>query len=133
MTGDDVAHAALALVGTPFRLHGRDPRHGLDCVGVLAIAICARAALPNSYTLRGGRLEEIERLAPSLGLETAAGRILAGDVLLFRPGPAQFHFAIAANRNLLVHAHAGLRRVVVGPRPEHWPLIGHWRLQNPRN
>lgn len=133
MTGDEIARAASALVGTPFRLHGRDPRCGLDCVGVLALAIGRTAAFPNGYALRGGNLEAIKRLASALGLLPAGGKVLPGDVLLFRPGPAQFHFAIAAKGNLIVHAHAGLRRVVAGPCPDHWPLIGHWRVQNPRN
>ncbi len=33
-----VVAAARALVGVPFRLHGRD-RDGLDCVGVAALAL----------------------------------------------------------------------------------------------
>ena len=33
-----VVAAARALVGVPFRLHGRD-RDGLDCVGLAALAL----------------------------------------------------------------------------------------------
>ncbi len=35
----DLAAAALNLIGTPFRLHGRDPATGLDCVGLVAEAM----------------------------------------------------------------------------------------------
>ena len=36
MTAESLALAAEALEGAPFRLHGRDPVTGLDCIGVLA-------------------------------------------------------------------------------------------------
>ena len=55
MTGAKLARAAMALVGCRFRLHGRDPASGLDCVGVLhaALASCGRSvSLPDTYTLR---------------------------------------------------------------------------------
>jgi hypothetical protein len=51
----DLAAAALNLIGTPFRLHGRDPARGLDCVGLVAEAM-RRAGFhpvpPGGYGLR---------------------------------------------------------------------------------
>ena len=33
MSAQALAEAAAALVGSRFRLHGRDPATGLDCIG----------------------------------------------------------------------------------------------------
>lgn len=128
MTGKDLAQAALELVGVPFRLHGRDPRHGLDCVGVLAASLRNSAAFPNRYCLRGGDDGAIAAIATAAGLHPADGKIEAGDVLLLLPGVCQRHIAIASGADMIVHAHAGLRRVVHGPLPR-WPITGRWRLQ----
>ena len=46
------------MVGVPFRAQGRDPRYGLDCVGLVWAAYaavgCALPA-PTDYPLRGWR------------------------------------------------------------------------------
>lgn len=126
MRGAELANAALALVGTPFRLHGRDPRCGLDCVGVLAAAL--DAPLPNGYPLRARRVPDLSGLLAKLGLADTAGPIESGDVLMLRPGPCQFHLVIAVPGDRVVHAHAGLRKVVRGPLPGDWPIARHWRL-----
>ena len=136
MTGDDLARAARALVGVPFRLHGRDPATGLDCVGVVAAACRAGgrdAALPAAYALRSRRAPAPAAHAARLGLAPAAGPVKPGDVIMVRPGPCQHHLAIATASQRFVHAHAGLRRVVEGPLPAAWPLAGHWRLQSSGN
>jgi cell wall-associated NlpC family hydrolase len=142
MTGEALAQAAEALLGTRFRLHGRDPRTGLDCLGLLAAALAAigrPAALPNGYTLRSrgfARAEEAARacgFAPVSGHSTAgpaaAGPTTAGDVLLVRPHPCQFHLLVATGRNRFIHAHAGLRRVIAIDALPAWPIVRHWRLQ----
>lgn len=131
MTGEDVATAALALVGKPFRLHGRDPRSGLDCVGVLAAALGGETRLPNGYALRSRTLPDVPAIMAALGLTEASGDTQPSDVLMLRCSPCQFHFAIAATRARIVHAHAGLRKVVLGPLPDAWPVIGRWRFSSP--
>ena len=130
MTGEELAGAALALVGTPFRLHGRDPSRGLDCIGVLEAAASSCGVpvrLPNGYALRSRRLPELAAIAGSLSLGAASGAIRAGDVLLLRPGPCQHHLAIAVGERRIVHAHAGLRKVVASVLPETWPIARRWR------
>jgi murein DD-endopeptidase / murein LD-carboxypeptidase len=121
-----VERAALTLVGAPFRLHGRDPATGLDCVGVVAAAT-GRAA-PTGYTLRG---PDPDRVAPMI---EAAGLIRTiekspGDVVLMRTGPGQLHLGVLTSGGL-VHADAGLRRVVERPGPPEWEIIGQWRLSS---
>jgi cell wall-associated NlpC family hydrolase len=130
MTGEDLARAALALVGAPFRLHGRDPRHGLDCVGLVQAAAdgCGHSVrLPNGYAVRSGRPPEIDHIAHSLALRREDGPTRVGDVLLLRPGPCQYHLAIALDEQRIVHAHAGLRKVVSDALPEAWQLVSRWR------
>lgn len=132
MTGPELARAAEALAGTPFRLHGRDPATGLDCVGLLAaaLAVCGRPApLPNGYAMRNLEAAPLLPDPGELGFAAASGRIVPGDVLLLRAGPGQLHIAIAAAGNRFVHAHAGLGKVVVQPGPPTGEVLQHWRLK----
>lgn len=131
MTGEQLARAAEALIGSPFRLHGRDPATGLDCIGVLAAALNATGhsgGLPSNYSLRSRRPPETAAVAAACGLISAQGECAAGDVVLCRVSPCQFHLAIALGPDRFIHAHAGLRRVVVSPAPLPWPILQHWRL-----
>lgn len=116
-----VAARALALVGAPFRLHGRDPVHGLDCVGVVALA--TGHAVPGGYALRGGNADAVTaRIDAVLARSDGAS---PGDVLLMAAGPGQLHLAVRVE-NGIVHADAGLRRVVMRPGEPPWPLLAAW-------
>lgn len=131
MTRGDLASKALTLVGTPFRLHGRDPATGLDCVGVLAAALAACGTtprLPNGYVLHNRMLPELGKYVVANGLVRAAGPLIAGDVVLVRAGPCQVHLLIAVGNQHFVHAHAGLRRVICSELPADWPILRHWRI-----
>lgn len=130
MTGDDLAAAALSLVGTPYRLHGRDPASGLDCLGLFsaAVAVCGqRCCLPQGYGLRLTSLPAIAPYAAEIGFFMARPPGQPGDVHFIRPGPAQLHLLIAAGDDRYVHAHAGLRRVVVSGWTETWQTQSLWR------
>lgn len=131
MTGAELAAAAEALVGAPFRLHGRDPATGLDCVGVIAAAFSAcRRPIPDprGYALRSIAITRWLGLAEGAGLADCNAPMAPGDIVLVRPGPAQHHLVIAASGGRFVHAHAGLRRVVAQPGPLPWPIRRRWRL-----
>lgn len=131
MSGLALAAAGAGFVGVPFRLHGRDPARGLDCVGLVAASLAEigrRAFAPSGYRLRQVAIEPLLGAAARSGLVGAAGPIEPGDVLLVRPGPAQHHLVIAAADRGFVHAHAGLGRVVLVPAPLEWPVAHHWRL-----
>lgn len=125
------AQAATNLVGIPFRPGGRSPVLGVDCIGLVCIALAGVgrevATLPN-YAMRNLCIERFCVLATSLGLERANGAQRIGDVLVLNPSCAQFHLAIVANSGSAVHAHAGLRCVTASPLPLPWPLIASWRL-----
>lgn len=127
--GERIAAEALALVGARFRLHGRD-EHGLDCVGLVALA-AARAGhegvVPTGYGLRGGELARIGGWLEAAGLR-AVDETRVGDVALVRAGPGQVHLMIVVTGGH-VHAHAGLRRVVMMPGASPWRVIGVWRVE----
>jgi cell wall-associated NlpC family hydrolase len=118
--GDAAVAAARACLGARFRLHGRDRVHGLDCVGLVATAY-ALADVPSGYRLRGGREAAVLATLDALGFREVQ-RPCAGDLLLLRPGPFQYHLAVATPGGF-VHADAGLRRVVEVPGCPRWPLL----------
>jgi cell wall-associated NlpC family hydrolase len=126
--GLEMAARARALVGTPFRPQGRDPRYGLDCVGTAAAAAgISEREVRRDYALRGQRLAEIEHELCEFGWRPVpGGRTEPGDVIVCRTGPAQFHLAVMLVGSF-VHADAGLRRVVERPMPLPWPVEGVWR------
>ena len=125
-----IAGGALKLLGTPFRLHGRDPVSGLDCVGVVAAALACLADIPptpTDYTLRGTYGHRISAFLDAIHFGQISFRPPKyGDILLLHPGPGQDHMAIIVPGGA-VHAHAGLARVVLSPLPLPWPIAGHWR------
>lgn len=127
-----LAKAAEAFVGVPFRLHGRDPATGLDCIGLLdaSLKACgAQCRLPNGYVLRTGAWPDLPTIAANLGFWPAQGLMRPGDVCLLRPSSAQLHLAIAGvSQGTLVEAHAGLRRVVISPLQHPHPVTSLWRL-----
>ena len=49
-----------------------------------------------------------------------------GDILLFDAGPAQVHVGVMTGSGV-IHADAGLRKVVERPLPYAWPVLGIWR------
>jgi len=131
MTALALAEAAVALVGARFRLHGRDPSTGLDCIGLFAAAMAASGrplALPSGYPLRLRSLAGWLPDPAACGFALAAPPFAPGDVVMVEPGPAQFHLAIAAPGGGWVHAHAGLRRVVHDSDPPAGTILHHWRL-----
>lgn len=121
--------AAREAVGARFRLHGRDPVGGFDCVGLAAFALAGggfEGMVPSGYRLRGGDRERVVALIADLGLKAVVeGR--AGDLALALSGPGQMHLAILTESGF-VHADAVLRRVVERPGAVPWPMIGCWRF-----
>jgi cell wall-associated NlpC family hydrolase len=125
-----LADAAMALLGTRFRLHGRDVATGLDCMGLVEVALMTAgrpARLPCDYALKMRSIERFADAAANAGLARATGDVTAGDILLLRVGPCQFHLGIMGGDGSFIHAHAGLRRVVSSPLPQ-GDILGRWRL-----
>jgi cell wall-associated NlpC family hydrolase len=126
-----LAGAAADLVGTTFRLHGRDPATGLDCVGLVCAALAtigAKPVAPRGYSLRNLAVDQWLYLAEQSGLVPSSGLIRSGDVLLVALGACQHHLAIAENADSIIHAHAGLRKVVRQRRAPDWRICSKWRI-----
>lgn len=122
-----LAEAALRLVGTRFRLHGRVPETGLDCVGLVAAAMQAAGYAPHApqgYSLRNVSVTHWLGHAEQSGLIRAEAD---GDVVLCMANPVQPHLLIAVPGGF-VHAHAGLGRVTFLPSPLPWPVTLQWHL-----
>lgn len=121
-----LGQAACELVGIPFRLHGRDPVTGLDCVGVVAEALRRSGrtpVAPEGYSLRS---MDVSRFFACAG---RSGLILTdegGDILLCRVNPLQRHLLVRADGGF-VHAHAALGRVTFMPGALPWPVELQWR------
>jgi cell wall-associated NlpC family hydrolase len=126
-----LAIAAGELVGTPFRLQGRDPAHGLDCIGLVMVSLARigiELHLPADYRPRRRRFEIPDDALRRAGLECAQAPYVAGDILLLRTAPVQVHLAIVRDADTVIHAHAGLGRVVVQPPVESWTVAAAWRF-----
>lgn len=125
------ADAAEDLVGIPYRRGGRDAKRGVDCIGLVCVALGAigrPVALLPSYEMRNQCIQKFCHLAENLGLKRTDNAPQSGDVLVLKPACAQFHLAILSNEGRAIHAHAGLRRVTLSPPPFAWPLFATWRL-----
>jgi cell wall-associated NlpC family hydrolase len=125
---DAIVAAVRGCVGTRFRPQGRLPGVGLDCVGVVQVAArAAGAVLPDAvdYDLRGSGAERLDAvLAAAMRAVPVAA---VGDVVLVSPGAGLRHLAVVTDLGV-VHAHAGLRRVVEGPCDPAWERIGAFRF-----
>ena len=122
--------AARGAIGARFRLHGRSPDYGLDCIGLAALAMRAAGfvgEVPCGYALRGSNAAGIAARLEASGLVRGAAP-RPGDVALFETGPAQFHLAVLVEDGI-VHADAMLRRVVERPGMPPWPMLGCWRSE----
>jgi hypothetical protein len=121
---DEIVARARALIGARFRPQGRTFADGLDCIGLVAMATDGRNA-PCDYALRGCPASRLEEELVAAGLAPVA-TMAAGDVLVLAPRRDQIHLGVFTGIGL-VHADAGLRRVVERPLPLPWPILGIWR------
>lgn len=126
--GTRIAARAISQIGAPFRLHGRSMDGGFDCIGVVADALSHvgfSGVVPTEYTLRGEFESQLFKFFGQTAF-TAVSSLLPGDVVAVRTAPRQLHLMIMTDDGF-VHAHAGLRRVVLTLQPLPWPILGQWR------
>ena len=117
---------ALSLLGTQFRAQGRDPRLGLDCLGLAMIAHRIDGqTIRRDYRLSGDHRREL-----MAGLANGFRRVppsqrRAGDLMLIRVAANQYHLAIWT---LAGFVHADARRgVVESPGMPVWPVVATYR------
>lgn len=133
MSPERFAARAESLVGTPFRLGGRDPATGLDCVGLVAWALGPQTPAPRGYRLRNSGIAHHLAFVQAAGFAPANAPARRGDMILAVPGPAQHHLLVVLGPDRFIHAHAGLRRAVVHRGPLPWDEIALWRLQSKKD
>lgn len=121
--------AARAGVGTRFRAQGRTIGLGLDCVGVALLAAAgagvALGPVP-AYALGGLHDGLLAATLIALGCRRVR-RARPGDLVEYALAPGHRHLALISDRGI-IHAHAGLGRVVEGPAPAEWPVAAVWAL-----
>ena len=128
--------AARSFLGVPYRLHGRT-RNGVDCLGLVLASVHAAGGpllKAGGYALRNIDTQRFLPLSAQAGFLPCSwtGEEKAdGDVWLLRTGPALNHCAIL-DGDSLIHAHAGLRRVVRQPIPNDWQLLAAFRMKGVR-
>lgn len=127
--------AARGFIGVRFRLHGRDPASGLDCVGLVTAAYRAAGvaigSVPERYRLSGPEPAEAAAWLAACGAEPASDDVRSGDILLADLGAGgrrQLHLLLLGPGGACaIHAHAGLRRVVWSVEAPGVP-VGRWRV-----
>lgn len=129
-----IVAAAEALAGCRFRLHGRDPATGIDCIGLV---LCAHGAAgvelgaPDDYPLRGWTRARVDAWIARSGLAAVRETPAPGDVALIDAGFGQWHFAILGE-GALIHADARRRCVMIAPRPD-TNFAACWRAPDPED
>lgn len=124
MPNDPIARAR-ALLNIRFRLHGRTPELGLDCVGLIALAYRLERPVPFGYSLRSRDLAHWERIIRDHGFVRRRADWQSGDLLVLCPGPTQIHLGVWTGSSL-IHADAGLGRIVEAPGTPRWPVMSAW-------
>ena len=110
---------ARALVGTPYRLQGREP-------GVYRLPA---EQVPFRYRVRSGRWAQVdEQLERWFELDRTGGAPRSGSLLALRLPQDRAHFAVAGP-HAHVHADLGLRRVVETPGLPDTEALQVWQLK----
>lgn len=114
MLSQRFADAARALVGTPFVEDGRDPAIGVDCAGLIIVALrqCGCDPLDATYAIRGNDLMPlVESCLRSMfdPLDAPQEDWLPGDVLFMRYAGVTNHLGVYLGRSLMLHALQGDR------------------------
>jgi len=127
MRRSTIVRRARRLLGVPFRLQGRDAKHGLDCVGVVvdAFAIDPRTVSDDYRTTSAARIDQMLSEVGRSFSRCVAPDDHTGRLIVMRLGE-RLHLAVGSGRSIV---HADLRRgcVVEGPIPEGATVLGTYR------
>lgn len=94
-------------------------------MGLVAMAYGLRGAVPTGYSLRSREVAHWERVIGAHGFARRRIGWRRGDLLVVCPGAAQIHLGVWTGASL-IHADAGLGRIVETPGAPRWPVISAW-------
>ena len=118
---DTMIAAARGCLGTPFHHQGRAAGIGLDCIGLVIVAL--RAATINVHDRTDyGRRPDGKSLVDALRDHDCllVDDIQAGDILLFRYDGQPQHVALATSANTMIHSFAPVGKVVETSIGAYW-------------
>jgi NlpC/P60 family putative phage cell wall peptidase len=125
--------AARRCLGTPFHHQGRKPGTGIDCIGLIVVALRAAGKTVHDRT-DYGRRPDGKSLTAALISHGAVPetKIEAGDVLLFRYDNQPQHAALATDADRMIHSFAPAGKVVETNIGAYWQrrLNGIYRFKN---
>ena len=128
---DTAIAAARACLGTPFHHQGRMPGVGLDCIGLVIVALRA-VNIPIRDQTNYGRRPDGKSLVTALDAHgaTRTDSIQTGDVLLFRYDRQPQHVALATGPDSMIHSFAPAGEVVETLIGDYWKrrLTGVYRF-----
>lgn len=123
---NDAVERARNLLGTRFRAQGRDPRLGLDCLGLVMIAFrIDGGAIRHDYRLGGDHRRELAAGLAGGFRRVARTQQRPGDLMMIRVATEQYHLAVCTGAGF-VHADAR-RGVVETPGEPSWPVVAAYR------
>ena len=127
---DAFVAAARALLGVPFRHQGRDPVHGVDCIGLAVLA--ARAIGLNPPDRTDYPRQPTGQLAPALAgylQPIDLADVKPGDLYLLAFAHEPMHLGIATDIGLL-HTFSQVGRVVEHGLDAKWRrrIVAAYRL-----
>jgi NlpC/P60 family putative phage cell wall peptidase len=123
--------AARGCLGTPFHHQGRVPGVGLDCIGLVIVALRAAGVEVRDRTDYGRRPDGKSLIA---ALEEHGARrkenIEAGDILVFRYDRQPQHVALATGSDTMIHSFAPAGAVVETMIGAYWRrrLVGGYGI-----
>jgi cell wall-associated NlpC family hydrolase len=123
--------AARGCLGTPFHHQGRAAKSGLDCIGLVIVAVRAANIVVRDRTAYGRRPDGKSLLA---ALQEHGARqvdaVEAGDILLFRYDNQPQHVALATSADTMIHSFAPAGKVVETAIGAYWlrRLTGIYRI-----
>lgn len=121
------AARAQSALGVRFTLNGASMASGFDCVGLAAFCYgLDHDALPRRAGL-GRVAAEVWHQALAKAGFVPSTTPQNGDLLLLDCGRGRWHLAIQTERGL-IHAHAGLGRVVLTPAAAPMRLLARFTL-----
>ena len=134
MTADDLIAAARTCVGIPFQHQGRQPGLGLDCAGLLVVALRTLRLDPLDRTdygrnPHGGALEAMLDAQPLL-FRVPIQEMRPADVLLMRFKTDPQHLALFAGETI-IHAYESAGKVAEHRLDTRWRarIVRVYRVQ----